>query len=158
MEHDPAAFATETSRRGWQDMGHPVSPQAAELLVRADAGGRNRSRARCWTGAVPELADSLGLRVAVCHCPPGPSKWNNLAQRMFCPIPNTWRGSPRLSRSVIVHWIGHPTPKTGLRSTAALDTHASATGLQVTDEQLAAVQITRDKFHGEWHYTLSPRQ
>jgi len=158
IDHDTAPFATETIRRWWQEMGHQVYPQAAELLVMADAGGSNSSRSRLWKVAVQELADSLRLRVSVCHFPPGTSKWNKIEHRMFCHITNNWRGRPLLSRSVIVNLIGNTTTNTGLRITAALDTNAYATGLKVTDEQLAAVQIKRDKFHGEWNYTISPRQ
>jgi hypothetical protein len=28
----------------------------------------------------------------------------------------------------------------------------------VTDEELASVSITRDKFHGEWNYRIKPRR
>jgi hypothetical protein len=28
----------------------------------------------------------------------------------------------------------------------------------VSDEQLAAVRITKDDFHGEWNYTISPKK
>ena len=139
-------------------MGRQVYPKAAELLVMADAGGSNSSRSRLWKVAVQDLADSLHLRIAVCHFPPGTSKWNKIEHRMFCHITNNWRGRPLLSRSVIVNLIGNTTTKTGLRITAALDTNKYATGLKVTDEQLAAVHIKRDKFHGEWNYTISPRQ
>jgi transposase len=157
-DHDTAYFATETLRRWWQEMGHQVYPQAAELLVMADAGGSNSSRSRLWKVAVQALADSLHLRISVCHFPPGTSKWNKIEHRMFCHITNNWRGRPLLSRSVIVNLIGNTTTKSGLQITAALDTNRYETGLKVTDEQLAAVHIKPDKFHGEWNYTITPRQ
>jgi hypothetical protein len=31
------------------------------------------------------------------------------------------------------------------------------TGIKVSDEELAAVRIKKDKFHGDWNYTLLPR-
>lgn len=158
IDHDTAYFATETIRRWWQEMGHPMYPLAGELLVMVDAGGSNSSRSRLWKVAVQALADSLHLRIAVCHFPPGTSKWNKIEHRLFCHITNNWRGRALLSRSVIVNLIGHTTTKTGLRVTAALDTNAYETGLKVTDEQLAAVHIKPAKFHGEWNYTISPRQ
>jgi transposase len=158
IDHDTASFAAETIRRWWQEMGHQVYPKVAELLVMADAGGSNSSRSRLWKVAVQDLADSLHLRISVCHFPPGTSKWNKIEHRMFCHITNNWRGSPLLSRSVIVNLIGNTTTKTGLRITAALDTNQYTTGLKVTDEQLAAVHLKRNHFHGEWNYTISPRQ
>jgi len=156
IEHDTAYFATETIRRWWHEMGTQVYPKAEELLVMADAGGSNSSRSRLWKVALQALADSLCLRIAVCHFPPGTSKWNKIEHRMFCHITNNWRGRPLLSRSVIVNLIGNTTTKTGLRITAALDTNVYETGLKVTDEQLAAVHIKHAKFHGEWNYTISP--
>jgi len=158
LEHDTAYFAAASIRRWWQERGQQVYPKAAELLVMAEAGGSKSSRSRLGKVAVQELAESLHLRISVCHFPPGTSKWNKIEQRMFCHITNNWRGRPLLSRSVLGNLIGHTTTKTGLRITAALDTNRYTTGLKVTDEQLAAVHLTRDNFHGEWNYTLSPRQ
>jgi hypothetical protein len=93
----------------------------------------------------------------VCHLPPGTSKWNKIEHRMFCHITNTWRGRPLISRSVIVNLIGNTKTKTGLHIKAALDPNLYDIGLKVTDEQLAAVHLKRDTFHGEWNYTISPR-
>ncbi len=157
IDHDTASFATETIRQWGQEMGRQVYPTAKELLVTADAGGSNSSRSRLWKVAVQTLADSLRLRISVCHFPPGTSKWNKIEHRMFCPITNNWRGRPLISRSVIVNLIGNTKTKTGLHIKAALDTNLYETGRKVTDEQLATVQIKRDKFHGDWNYTISPR-
>jgi len=84
-------------------------------------------------------------------------KWNKIEHRMFCHITNNWRGRPLISRTVIVNLIGNTKTKTGLRIKAALDTNVYETGLKVSDEQLAAIQLKRDKFHGDWNYTISPR-
>jgi Rhodopirellula transposase DDE domain len=107
--------------------------------------------------AVQELADRIHLRISVCHVPPGTSQWNKIEQRMFCHITNHWRGRPFISRSVIVNLIGNTKTTTGLPINAALDRHLYDIGLKVTDEQLAAIRINRDTFHGAWNYTISPR-
>ena len=158
IDHDTAYFATETIRRWWQEMGEQVYPKAEALLVTADAGGSNSSRSRLWKVAVQELADCIRLRISVCHLPPGTSKWNKIEHRMFCHITNTWRGRPLISRSVIVNLIGNTKTTTGLHIKAALDRNLYDIGLKVTDEQLAAVHLKRDTFHGEWNYTISPRR
>ena len=157
IDHDTAYFATETIRRWWQEMGRQVYPEAKDLLVTADAGGSNSSRSRLWKVAVQELADRIHLRISVCHLPPGTSKWNKIEHRMFCHITNNWRGRPFISRSVIVNLIGNTKTTTGLHIKAALDRHLYDIGLKVTDEQLAAIRIKRDTFHGAWNYTISPR-
>ena len=158
VDHDTAQFATATLRRWWQKMGSLTYPDAQELLVTADAGGSNGSRCRLWKVALQELADAIGLRISVCHFPPGTSKWNKIEHRMFCQITENWRGRPLISRAVIVNLIGNTTTRTGLCIKAELDTNHYETGIKVTDEELASVRIRRAKFHGEWNYTILPRR
>ena len=156
IDHDTAEFATESIRRWWQHMGSQAYPQAQSLLVTADGGGSNSSRCRLWKVAVQRLANALGLRITVCHFPPGTSKWNKIEHRMFCHITENWRGKPLVSRAVIVSLIGSTTTKTGLRVKAEVDPNLYATGVKVSDADLAAVNMKKDIFHGEWNYTIVP--
>jgi hypothetical protein len=64
-------------------MGRLRYPTATELLVNADGGGSNGTRVRLWKVALQRLADETGLRITVCHFPPGTSKWNKIEHRMF---------------------------------------------------------------------------
>lgn len=86
MDHDTAEFAVETIRRWWRSMGRPIYPAATRLLITADAGGSNGSRLRLWKIELQKLADETGLRIAVCHFPPGTSKWNKIEHRLFSRI------------------------------------------------------------------------
>jgi Rhodopirellula transposase DDE domain len=157
IDHDTAEFATETLRRWWENMGCQVYPQAKELLVTADGGGGNGSRTRLWKVRVQALADQLGLRISVCHFPPGTSKWNKIEHRMFCHITENWRGKPLVSRVAVVNLIASTKTKAGLSIQAELDTNSYPTGIEVTDEELAAVKIKKHSFHGDWNYTIAPR-
>src|ERR1700693_2028224 len=158
IDHDTAEFATETVRRWWTQMGVLAYPDAEALLITADGGGSNSSRTRLWKVCLQELADELALSISVCHFPPGTSKWNKIEHRMFCHITENWRSRPLLSRAVIVNLIGSTTTRTGLHSKAELDTGHYPTKIKVTDEELATVRIKRAKFHGNWNYTIKPRQ
>jgi hypothetical protein len=158
IDHDTAQFATETLRRWWSHMGVRVYPRATGLLVTADGGGSNSSRSRMWKVALQGLADEIGLRITVSHFPPGTSKWNKIEHRMFCHITENWRSRPLVSRAVVVNLIGNTKTKTGLRINAELDTNTYKTGLKVTDEEFATIKITKSEFHGEWNYTISPKQ
>jgi hypothetical protein len=158
IDHDTAEFATESIRRWWQHMGSRVYPHARSLLVTADGGGSNSSRSRLWKVALQGLANALGLRIAVCHFPPGTSKWNKIEHRMFCHITENWRGKPLVSRAVIVSLIGSTRTRTGLQVKAELDTNLYAKGLKVSDADLAAVKMKKDVFHGEWNYTIVPKR
>ena len=157
IDHDTSEFALATIRSWWWKMGMPVYPKAKELLITADGGGSNGVRSRLWKVSVQKLADELGLSVTVCHFPPGTSKWNKIEHRMFCHITQNWRGRPLVSRAVIVNLIGGTKTASGLKIEAELDPATYETGIKVTDEELAAVNIRKEAFHGEWNYTIKPR-
>jgi Rhodopirellula transposase DDE domain len=158
ITHDTAYFAVAAIRRWWQRMGAARFPRAAGILITADGGGSNGVRTRLWKVALQVLADELGLALSVCHFPPGTSKWNKIEHRLFCHITQNWRGRPLVSREAIVSLIGKTTTGAGLRVEAELDTNDYPTGIKVTDEELAALNLKRAAFHGEWNYTISPRK
>lgn len=155
-DHDTAEFAVETLRRWWDKMGRLRYPTATALLVTADGGGSNGSRVRLWKVALQRLADQTGLNIAVCHFPPGTSKWNKIEHRMFSHISMNWRGKPLFSHEVVVNLIVGTTTRTGLTIAAELDDNDYPKGIQVTDEELEKVKIQRADFHGEWNYTILP--
>jgi Rhodopirellula transposase DDE domain len=157
VDHDTAEFAVETIRRWWRHMGSKAYPRAKRLLITADGGGSNGSRCRLWKVELQRLADETGLRIAVCHFPPGTSKWNKIEHQMFCHITENWRGRPLVSREVVVNLIGHTTTKTGLAIRSVLDENSYPTGREVTAQQLENLAIKQDTFHGEWNYTIQPR-
>jgi len=153
---DTAEFAVETIRRWWCSMGKPRFPRATRLLITADAGGSNGYRVRAWKKELAALADETGLEITVCHYPPGTSKWNKIEHRMFSFISMNWRGRPLESYRTIVELIGATTTTKGLRIRAERDDGYYETGVKVSDKELAALPLTRHKFHGDWNYTLTP--
>ena len=63
-----------------------------------------------------------------------------------------------MSRAVIIsHLIGHVHTSRGLHIKADIDEHAYPRGIKVSDEDLAHIKIKTDAFHGEWNYTILPR-
>jgi len=156
IDHDTARFATASVGRWWREMGSRRFPTATKLMITADGGGSNSSRNRLWKTALQALADEVGLRLAVCHFPPGTSKWNKIEHRLFCFITKNWRGRPLTTYEVIVNLIASTTTKTGLVVRAAIDSSNYDTGVTVSDNELASLRLTRAKFHGEWNYTIKP--
>ena len=157
-DHDTPEFAVESIYCWWRQMGRQVYPHASELLITADGGGSNGSRARLWRVALQRLADTTGLRISVCHFPPGTSKWNKIEHRMFCHITRNWRGRPLDSLQTIVNLIAATTTTKGLSLHAALDTDKYASGIKVGDEAMAELNVERDPFHGDWNYSVIPRK
>ena len=156
IDHDTARFATATIKRWWRKMGRKRYPRARDLLITADCGGSNGHRTRLWKVALQDLADDLGLRLTVCHFPPGTSKWNKIEHRMFCHITQNWRGRPLVSYAAIVQLLGKTTTRAGLQVRAELDEHTYVTKEKVTQEQLARVRLKPAAFRGEWNYTIVP--
>ena len=157
-DHDTAAFAVESIRRWWRTMGEGLYPGASRLLITADAGGSNGYRLRLWKLELQKLADETGLEIAVCHFPPGTSKWNKIEHRLFSAISQNWRGKPLVSHEVVVNLIGATTTATGLTVRTALDPNVYPAGLSVTDAEMETLYLRPDAFHGEWNYALLPRQ
>jgi hypothetical protein len=158
IDHDTAHFAARAIGCWWKDMGSRRFPHAHELLITADGGGSNSSRSRMWKVALQELADALGLRLRVCHFPPGTSKWNKIEHRLFSFITKNWRGRPLVSHQAVVNLITSTTTTAGLIVRAALDNHKYETGLKVSDAQMAKLTLTPADFHGEWNYSITPRR
>jgi hypothetical protein len=156
VDHNTAEFAAASILRWWREMGKPEYPNADSLLVTADSGGSNGARSRLWKICLQEASDQTGLKITVCHFPPGTSKWNAIEHRMFCHITKNWRGRPLVSRAVVVNLIAHTTTSKGLHIEASLDTESYPLGIKVSDEELDSVNITPDQFHGEWNYTIRP--
>ena len=156
IDHDTPEFAVESIYCWWRQMGRKTYPEASELLITADGGGSNGSRTRLWKVALQRMADATGLKISVCHFPPGTSKWNKIEHRMFCHITRNWRGRPLESLEVVVNLIASTTTTKGLRVRAALDTDKYPTGVKVDDAVMAALRLTPDAFHGEWNYVIAP--
>jgi hypothetical protein len=156
IDHDTARFAAEAIRRWWKKMGSKRHSRATQLLVTADGGGSNSSRCRLWKLALHDLATWLDMPIHVCHFPPGTSKWNKIEHRMFCHITQNWRGRPLISHEVVINLIANTGTDEGLRIKAELDTAKYPLHTKVSDDELAAVDITRHNFHGEWNYSIRP--
>ena len=152
---DTASFAVEAIRRWWATMGHARFPDATKLLITADAGGSNGYRVDFWKIELAKLAKETGLEITVCHYPPGTSKWNRIEHRMFSFISMNWRGRPLVSYRTIVELISNTTTSKGLRIHAKEDLNYYETGTKVSDAELAAVPITRHKYHGDWNYSIA---
>ena len=102
------------------------------------------------------LANELGIDIQVHHLLPGTSKWNKIEHRLFSFISQNWRAKPLVSYQVIIDLIAATTTKTGLTVHCELDTNLYPKGIKVTDAEMAAINISRHEFHGEWNYTIAP--
>ncbi len=156
VNYDTSAFAVQTIRRWWHEVGCKRYQDARSLTITCDGGGSNGSRARRWKRELQGLANELGIDITVHHLPPGTSKWNKIEHRLFSFISMNWRARPLVSYRVIVDLISATATDTGLKVCCELDTNLYPEGIVFTDEEMASFNIVRAEFHGEWNYTIRP--
>ena len=157
IDHDTGQFAVNSVRLWLDRIGRARYPGMSRLMITADGGGSNGSRLRLWKWSLQQLADETGLTIQVCHYPPGTSKWNKIEHRMFCFITQNWRAMPLVSLYVAIALIANTTTKKGLSIRCDLDPDLYPKGIKVSDVEMASLNITRDAFHPEWNYKISPR-
>jgi Rhodopirellula transposase DDE domain len=155
-DHDTGAFAVASIRGWWRFEGRYLYPDTNELLITADSGGSNGSRLRLWKLELQTLADETGLRLVICHFPPGTSKWNKVEHRLFSFISSNWRGEPLRDYQTIVNLIAKTTTAKGLKVTCRLDRRKYATGRKVSAREMKQVNLKPETFHGEWNYAIEP--
>ncbi len=152
---DTAQFAVNSIISWWEQLGKARYPDATTLTLTADCGGSNNPRTRLWRVECQRLADTTGLQIRVCHFPPGTSKWNKIEHRMFSFVSLNWRGRPLESLEIALNLIAGTSTSTGLKIYSRLDERVYERGIEVSDDQLAAVNITRHAFHGDWNYRIA---
>jgi hypothetical protein len=154
---DTAQFAVESIRLGLANFGRARYPQIRELTICADGGGSNGSRVRLWKLKSQKLADEANLAIHVHHYPPGTSKWTRI-ERTGCSATSRRTGAGDRSKAAW-RWSNRSVPpprKPTSRSTARLDTRTYEKGINVSDAEMAALDIKGDTFHPEWNYTIRP--
>jgi DNA-binding transcriptional regulator GbsR (MarR family) len=157
ISKDTAQFSVNSIRKWYHKMGKKSYPKAKKLLITADCGGSNGYRNKLWKVELQKLSDKLQIEIHVSHFPPGTSKWNKIEHRMFSFITKNWRGKPLVDRATIINLIANTTTKKGLKIKAELDENTYETGIKISEEELAQINIYQYKFHGEWNYKISPK-
>jgi hypothetical protein len=157
IDHDTAQFAVNSIRSWWEHLGQPSYPNATRLQITADCGGSNGNRTKLWKVELQKLADDTELEIAVCHFPPGTSKWNRIEHRLFSFITMNWRGKPLTSLETIINLIGATKTSSGLEVYARLDPGTYPDKIKVPDTEIKAVNLHGNKFHPEWNYTIKPK-
>jgi transposase len=158
INKDTSEFAVQSIRNWWYKMGQFSFDKPTKLLITADGGGSNGSRVRLWKQEIQKLSDELKMEISICHFPPGTSKWNKIEHRLFSYISLNWRGKPLTSYEVVVNLIGSTTTTKGLKIQSEIDENMYEKGIKVSDNDFKKINIVNDDFHGEWNYTIKPKE
>ena len=118
---DTPEFAVESIERWWVHEGVKRYPNQKEILIEADAGGSNGYIPHMWKVKLQEiLCNKHGLKVTVCHYPPGASKWNLIEHRLFSEIAKNWQATPLIDYETVLKYTKSTKTTTGLFVNAIL--------------------------------------
>ena len=157
MSADTAEFAVASIKKWWRHCGKKIYGNSSEILICADSGGSNGYRLHLWKYELQKWSEATGLKIHVCHFPPGTSKWNKIEHRLFSYITKNWRGRTLIDYVTVVNLISSTKTKSGLRVKAYLDKKEYKKGRKVTDDELERLNVTKEKFHGEWNYVINSK-
>jgi hypothetical protein len=154
--HETAEFAVAAIRAWWLAVGRRRYAGKRRLLIEVDDGGANDSRSWLWKAGLQRLADEFHLTITVTHYPPGASKWNPVEHRLFGPISLNWAGQPLRSYETVLKFIRTTKTESGLRCRARLDRRHYATGLKVSPDEKAHINLKPHRVLSHWNYTIEP--
>ena len=157
IDRETASFAVRSIHRWWTLMARRAYPRAKSLMITVDGGGSNGPRIALWKWELQRLAEATGLKITVCHFPPGASEWNKIEHRLFSYISQNWRGRPLTSLAVIVSLIAATTTSAGLRVRAEIDRRKYPLKVQVPWKDVLSIRLRKHRVHGDWNYTIRPR-
>jgi transposase len=156
QDHDTAEFAVASLKRWWEQEGRVTYASAKYVMITVDSGGSNGYRLNQFKWELQQFSNETGLKIFVCHFPPGTSKWNKIEHNLFCYISKNWAGEPLVSYEVVLGFISTTTTESGLKVRATLDTGIYHLRKKPTKEQMKHVHLRRHSCHPEWNYTIEP--
>jgi hypothetical protein len=157
LSSETPEFAAESIAKYWRDYGIRRYPNCNEILILADAGGSNGYRSRMWKFAIyQQIATKFGMKVTVCHYPPGASKWNPIEHKLFSEISKNWKGTPLRSFETVVNYARTTKTKTGLSVAARLVTKSYRSGKSIAEEDFKKIRIRHHDVFPQWNYTIFP--
>lgn len=154
ISHDTSEFAVESIKQWWKNIGKRNYRKAKELLICADSGGSNANRSKLWKFYLQKFANKTGLKITVCHLPPGTSKWNKIEHKMFSFISMNWKGKPLRNYEMILNLIEGTKTKKGLRIKAKMDKNMYELGQKISEEEIEKINVEPHKINSQWNYTI----
>ena len=152
ISSDTAEFAVESIAQ-WFMCHASEDINCDKLYIICDGGGSNGYRVRYWKWCLAALADELGIEIHVSHLPPGASKWNRIEHGMFCYISLNWAGKPLTDLETVKKLIESTET---LKINCSLDLNQYQTGIKVSNEQMASIDIETigEGDLAKWNYII----
>ncbi len=154
---DTSEFAVDAIELWLTEAAFKSYPSMNKFLILCDSGGSNGYRTRLWKVRLyQQIALRYGLEVAVCHYPPGASKWNPVEHRLFSFISMEWQGEPLVSLEFMKNKIEATKTKTGLTVSAKIINKTYETGIKISDEDFSNINVKFNNMLPAWNYSIMP--
>ncbi|MCP4761589.1 MAG: ISAzo13 family transposase [archaeon] len=154
---DTSEFAVDSIELWLTETAFKTYPSMDKFLILCDCGGSNGYRTRLWkTRLYEQIAIKYGLKVSICHYPPGASKWNPVEHRLFSFITMEWQGEPLTSLEFMKNKIEATTTRTGLKVKAHINEKEYEKGIKVPNNVLSNINIEYSAKLSKWNYSIMP--
>ncbi len=154
---DTPEFAVDSIERWLINDGVKTYPDIKEVLILADAGGSNGYRTHMWkVGLQNTICNKYGIKVTVCHFPPGASKWNPIEHKVFSEISKNWKGTPLIDYETVLKYTQTTKTTKGLEVNAVLVDKKYEKGIKASKNDLKKLNIKYHEVNSSWNYTIFP--
>ena len=154
---DTPEFAVDSIERWLINDGVKTYPDIKEVLILADAGGSNGYRTHMWkVGLQNTICNKYGIKVTVCHFPPGASKWNPIEHKVFSEISKNWKGTPLIDYETVLKYTQTTKTTKGLEVNAILVDKKYEKGIKASKNDLKKLNIKYHEVNSSWNYTIFP--
>lgn len=154
VDRDMVDFVITSLHSWWIKKWRCTCPDAQQLLIVVNAGSTDSDLGRTWVCKLQELIADLGLTIAVCHLPPGTSRWSKSQHQVSSEITfgGTEPGTTKLSLTIdlvsgepsaTISAVPRPFPELPKETLLNKKTNTG-------------VRVISSDFYGEWNYILVP--
>lgn len=157
INQDTVAFAVESLRHWWNEVGRSRYSRARILLIGANGGNIIGSHQHLWKWELQRLADETHLAIKFCHLPSGTSKWNTIEHRLFAWMNQNVQGKSLTNYAIILNKIAATIPEDELIVHCQLDTNTYSAEGQVSAEEMSSIRLVPESFQDEFIYLIIPR-
>lgn len=153
---DTSEFACEAIKEWWENVGRYEYPNATSVLILADGGGSNSSRAYLFKSDLQNLTNQIGIEIRIAHYPPYTSKYNPIEHRMFCHVTKACQGVVFKNIEIVKGLIEKTYTKTGLEVFVTIKDKIYKTGRKVCEGFKENMTIVFDTYLEKWNYRAIP--
>jgi len=155
--HETSEYICDAIARCWYWYGRYQYPEADEILLLFDAGGRNSIHSTRFKEDLIYLSQRLNIKFRVAHYPPYTSKWNPIEHRLFSQVEKALSGIIPNSIETIHHAIKQTKTTTGLSVKAYILDKVYQLGRKCSKsyQNFKADFIKYDDERSAWNYIVN---